>query len=242
MTDESIQEGTWLDKPDPNAWRTGDEEVRAEPETAIALRPGEDNEARSYHLEAMQYLEYAKDRVIATLEDNQAANNDLSLISKLKKAMEAKKREYLDPLKEQAEAIRETYSTLMDPIIAADKITRGKMLDYSIRQEAIRKAQEEINRKRLEAAQEEMKLKGELTESVNLVEVQPENKRVSTDLGTSGLRDVWHFEIVDQDALPREYMMPDLVLLGAIAKKYHDQKVIPGVRFYHETIIANRPR
>ena len=88
-----------------------------------------------------------------------------------------------------------------------------------------------------------MTLTGELSESMNLVEVQPEvSKRVSTEMGSTGQRDVWKFEIVDIDALPREYMMPDMVMLGAIAKKYHDGKVIQGVRFYNEPTIATRVR
>lgn len=212
--------------------------------TEISLRTGEDIEAHRYYEQSVKLLEYAEARVIATAEDNKMANDDLTIISRMKKAMEAKKREYLDPLREKAEAVRETYSTLMDPIIAAEKLTKSKMLAYNAELERIRKAQEEINRKRIEAAQEEAVLNnGEISESVNLVEVLPEPaKKVSTDMGTSGQVAVWKYEIIDVDALPREYMMPDLVMLNAIAKKYHDQKKIAGVRFYNEPIIANRAR
>jgi len=212
-------------------------------ETALVLCPGEDVEVHGYYEESVKLLEYAEKRVIASLEDNKDANDDLSIISKLKKAMEAKKREYLEPLKVQQDAIRDTYNFLMTPIIEAEKLTKSKMLSYDAEQQRIRAEQEDINRKRLEAAEAEMKLKGELTESVNLVEVAPEApKRTQTDLGTSGQRDVWKFEIVDLDALPREYMIPDLVMLNAIAKKYHDQKKIAGVRFYCEKIMAVRAR
>lgn len=208
------------------------------PETAIALRPGEDLEAHGYYGEALKLLEYAEGRVIATVEDVKLATDDLSIISKLKKAMEGKKREYLDPLKAKAEAIRETYSSLMDPIFRADKITRDKMLSFTKEQERIRQEQEEINRKRLEAAEAEMKLTGELSESVNLVEVAPEVKRVSTKMGTTGLRDSWKYEVVDFALLPDEYKVPDTAMLNSIAKKHHDQKQIPGVRFYNEPILA----
>ncbi len=212
-------------------------------EAVLVPQPGEDVEARGYYLQAKALLAYAEKRVIASLEDNKLANDDLAIISKLKKAMEAKKREYLDPLRNQAEAIRETYTTLMEPVIAAEGLTKGKMLKYDADQDRIRKEQEEINRKRIEAAEAEMKLKGKLTEGVNLVEVIPEpSKRVSTEMGSSSQRDVWKFEIVDLDALPREYMIPDLVMLNAIAKNQHDQKKIAGVRFYNEPTIATRAR
>ncbi|MBA7627680.1 hypothetical protein ES703_35147 [subsurface metagenome] len=218
-------------------------EPAAEGVTALALRPGEDLEAHGYFEEALKLLKYAEGRVIATVEDNKAANDDLSLISKLKKAMENKRRSLLDPLKAEAEAIRETYSTLMDPVFRADKITRDKMLAYDAKQRQIRAEQEEINRKRREAAEAEMRLKGELSESVNLVEVAPEPaKSVSTEMGTTGMTDHWKWEVVDFALLPDEYKVVDSSLLTAVAKKHHDQKPVPGVRFYNEPIIAVRAR
>jgi len=212
-------------------------------ETALAKAPGSDVEVISYYNEATKLLEYAVARVIATADDVKLATDDLSIISKLKKSMETKKREYLDPLKAQAEAIRETYSTLMDPVFRADRITRDKILAFNQEQDRIRREQEEINRKRMEAAEAEMRLKGELTEPVNLVEVTPEPaKKVSTDMGTSGQRDNWKWEVVDFALLPDEYKVVDGSLLTAVARKHHDQKQVPGVRFYNEPIIAVRAR
>ncbi len=213
------------------------------PETAIALRPGEDLEVRSYYKDALGLLGFANDRVIATAEDNKGATDDLSLISKLKKQMEAKKREYLDPLKEQADAIRDTYNYLMAPVLEAERTTKGKMLAYDAEQNRIRAEQEEINRKRLEAAQQEMKLKGELSEPVNLVEVDPATSGlVHTDMGTAGPRDNWKYEIIDPELLPRWCMVPDATMLNATAKKHHDKKQIPGVRFYNDPIITVRAK
>jgi len=229
--------------PDPNAWRTGEEEVRTEPETAVALRPGEDIEARNHYEEALRLLEYAEKRVIASLEDNKAASDDLTIISRLKKQMEVKKREYLDPLRVQAEAIRETYSTLMDPILAAEKLTKDKMLAYDSEQRRIRAAQEEINRKRIEAAQEEMKLKGELSESVNLVEVVPEApKTIKTFMGTSGTKENWKWEVIDFALVPDTYKMINPAILTPTAKSYKDTRTIPGIRIYNDPIIATRAR
>ncbi|MBA7684472.1 hypothetical protein ES703_92868 [subsurface metagenome] len=88
-----------------------------------------------------------------------------------------------------------------------------------------------------------MKLKGELTESVNLVEVAPEApKSVSTDMGTSGMTDSWKYEVFDFALLPDEYKVPDTAMLNSIAKKHHDQKQVPGVRFFNEPFITVRAR
>ena len=211
-------------------------------ETAVALRPGEDIEAHSYYDEALKLQQYAERRVITTVEDLKLASDDLSIIAKLKKAMEEKRKQYLRPFREQIEAISDTYIYLMKPVLEADKITRSKMLAYQQEQDRIRREQERINKMRLEAAQAEMELKGELTESVNLVEVNEAPKRVMTDLGSTGMVDHWVYEIIDFSLIPDEYKMIDSSLLTAVARKHHDQKPIPGVRFYNEPYIATRLR
>lgn len=214
-----------------------------EPETAVALRPGEDIEAHGHYLEALKLRDRAAARVITKVEDLGPANDDLSLMSKIKKAMLEKRKSLLAPLEAQKVEIRATYDFLMAPILDGDKIYREKILDFNKEQERIRLEQEDINRKRLEAAQQEMALKGEITESVDLVEVAPEvSKKVSTDMGASGQRDNWKYEVVDFALLPDAYKMADTSQLNAIAKKHHDQKQVPGVRFYNEPIITVRAR
>jgi len=48
--------------------------------------------------------------------------------------------------------------------------------------------------------------------------------------------------VVDFKALPDEYKIPDTAMLNAIAKKHHDTKQIPGVRFYNEPILTVNTR
>ena len=209
-------------------------------ETVIALRPGEDVEAHSYFEESMKLLEYAEARVIATFEDVKLANDDLSIISRLKRSMEAKKKEYLEPLKLQTEAIRDTYNYLMTPILEADKITRDKMLIFDKEQKRVREEQERINALRLEAAQKEMELKGELSESVNLVEVVPEVKRVSTDMGSSGIATTWKFQVIDFKLLPDRFKMENATLIGKVVRA--GEREIPGVKIWSEGSIRNTAR
>lgn len=218
-------------------------EAANQAETSLVLRPGEDVEAHGYFEEAEKLLEYARIRIITTIEDVKGVNDDLALISKLKKAMESKRKSLLEPLKAQSDAIRETYTFLMAPVLEAGQIYREKMLAYNAEQERVRKEQLEINRKRQEAAEQEMRLKGEITESVDLVEVAPKaSKKVSTEMGGSGQRDNWKWEVEDFALLPNEYKVVDSSMLTAVAKKHHDQKQIPGVRFYNEPIITVRAR
>ena len=203
-------------------------------ETTIALQPGEDIEVHGYFEESERVLEIAKSRVITTLEESQAANDDLVLISRLTKLMDDKRKALLAPLKVESDAIRDTYKYLMGPIIEANTITKNKMLAWDTKQRQIQQEQERINQQRLAAAQAEMNLKGELTESVNLVEVVKAPERVSTDMGTSFKTDRWKYRIDDINQLPKEFMIPDDAQLSAIAKKHHDKKPVPGVTFYND--------
>jgi len=209
--------------------------------TAIAYRPGEDVEVLSYYAEGQKLLDYAEARVIANAEDNKIAVDDLSIISRLKKAMEAKRKEYIEPLKTQTDAINLTYKTLMEPVLSADKITRDKMLAYDARVRAERAEQERINATRIALAEAEMKLNGELSESVNLVEVTPApGKTARTDLGSSSVTDHWTYLVIDELLIPREYLVIDHAQLSAIAKSHHDRKQVPGIQFVNKPIISVR--
>jgi len=209
-------------------------------ETTLTLRPGEDIEVRSYHTEALKLLDYAERRVIKTLEDSKTAVDDLSIISTLKKAMESKRKEYLEPLKVQTEAIRDTYNYLMLPVLEAERVTKDKQILFLNEQRRIQQEQERINQQRREAAEAEMKLTGELSESLVEIAVTEAPKRVLSDLGSSGLVDHWKYEVIDFALLSDEYKIEDSSMLNAVARKHHDQKTVPGVRFYNEPYLATR--
>jgi len=224
------------------------EALNKEPETvlalriALALRPGEDVEAHSYHAEAVKLLEYANKRVITTIEDAKLATDDLSVIGKLEKAMISKRVEKLAPHEVQVKAIRDTYNYLMAPILDAKTVTKQKQTAFLIEQKLRQQEQEEINRKRIEAAEAEQRLMGELTESVNLVEVTKAPSRISTDFGATGLTDHWKFEVINFSLVPDDCKVIDSVMLNSIAKKHHDTKQIPGIKFYNEPYLTTRMR
>jgi hypothetical protein len=211
-------------------------------ETAL-VKPQENTEVIAFYNQALSLQEYAEKRVIVTAEDLKPATDDLSIIAKVKKALEGKRKEYVVPLQDQVKEVNDAFKTLMEPIEIADRTTRDKILAFGQEQERIRQEQERINALKIEVAEKEMKLNGELSESVNLVEVVPgAPTTVRTDMGMQGQRDNWKYEVVDFAQLPDEYKVPDTAMLNTIAKKHHDLKQIPGVRFYNEPIIAVRSR
>ncbi len=212
------------------------------PTTALVkVNPEVDIQVLLFLAESNKLRDYAEARVITTAEDLKPATDDLSIIAKLKKAMEEKRKEYVKPLQDHVKAVNDTFKKMMEPIEIADQVTRGKILAFQFKQKLIREEQEKINALRVEAAKKEMELKGELTESVNLVEVIPEvAKRTTSDLGSATMKDNWTFQVIDFALLPDEYKMPDAVKIGKVVRA--GLHTIPGVKIENKPIIAVNTR
>lgn len=204
-------------------------------ETAVALRPGEDIEAHGYFQEALKLLEYATALVITTDEIVKSATNDLSLISKLKKVMDNKRKSLLDPLKLQADAIRDTYNYLMVPVLEADKITRGKILAYRQEQERKRREAEEIARMEREAAERKAALTGEPVVAPEPVETVPESPdHYRAEMGTLGKSLLHKWEVEDFAMVPDTYKKIDAGAVTNVVKASKGKIVIPGIKVWSE--------
>lgn len=222
---------------------TNKEDLMEETNTVamIKVKPDLDAEVKTIYIEALKLQEYAESRVIATAEDLKPATDDLSIIAKVKKALEEKRREYLKPLQDHVKEINEVFKTLTYPIEEANRVTRSKILAFQAEQDRIRREQEEINRKRQEAAEAEMRLTGELSESVNLVEVSPEApKKISTEMGTVGQRMIRKYRVINFAELPDQYKIENSALLNKVVKA--GIPTIPGVEIYEEPILTVNAR
>ena len=204
----------------------------------VKVKPETDVEIMAFYGEALKLRDYAESRIISTVEDLKPATNDLSIIAKLKKAMEDKRKDYLKPFQDHIKETNDAFRTLMEPIEVADRVTRNKVLTFQAEQERIRRQQEEINRLRMEAAQKEAALNGGvITESVQLVEVAPEApRRVSADMGTIGQRMIRKYRVVDFAALPDQYKVENSALLNKVVKA--GVPSIPGVEIYTEETLT----
>lgn len=213
-----------------------------EESTTLATLPGSDLDVVGYHKEALGLLAFAEKRVIASQDDVKLATDDLSIISRLKKQMEAKRKDYIAPLLEQQKAINETYKTLMNPILKADQITRLKVIVFNAEQDKIRKEQEEINRLRKEAADKDAALhNGEISESVNLVEVsEGAPKTTRTDMGSASTMMIKKWKLVDMAQVPEEYKILDSARVTKVVKASISS--IPGIEIYEEPTLSVRAK
>jgi len=211
------------------------ENALTSPTNSLTIETDEDFLA--HYAQACRLEEYAVSRVIVTPEDSAGATNDLTIIKELINAMEAKRKGYVTPLNEKVNKINAFAKKMVAPVKEADKITRDKQTAYLMEQNRKRQEQEKINQLRIEAAQKEAEMNnGEISESVNLVEVQPEVKSTRSDLGMTSLRDNWSAEVYDSTILPDIYKMPNMILLNDMAKKCRDI-IIPGVKWVNKPSI-----
>ena len=198
----------------------------------LRIDPRQDAIVIGFYDEAKKLLDYANARVIVSLDDAKLAADDLSMIAKLKKAMESKRKDYLQPFQDHVKEVNEIYKTLMQPIETADMVTRSKVLSFQREQAELKAKQEEINRLRMEAATKEAELNnGEIKESVNIIDVVTVPTHVYADNGTLGTSKVWKFEVEDLTKIPLEYLMPDMVKIGKVVRA---GVKIPGVKSWQE--------
>lgn len=199
----------------------------------VKVKPQTDEAVIALHGQSLKLEQYAVALIIASDDNIKSATNDLSIISGLKKAIEEKRKEYTQPINEHLKAVNEAFKVFTEPLINADKITRQKILDYRHEQDRIRQEQERINQMRLEAAEAEMELKGELTESVELVETQPEQpNHYRAEAGTLGKAIIWKFEVIDFSLLPDRFKMENATLIGKVIRA--GEREIPGVKIWSE--------
>lgn len=129
--------------------------------------------------------------------------------------------------------------------------------EEAARQEAERLnkiAREATNAKaRAEAEAAAIKARAEAEKAAKIAEErrqQAENVRVvapilaSTVEKTSGIsgRKYWKFEVIDENLIPRKYLIPDLVQIGKEVRAAGDTLNIPGIRIYPDDKESVRTR
>jgi len=152
-------------------------------------------------------------------------------IKDVAKQIDAKKKEITAPLNTALKNVRALFAPVETACEEASRAVDRKVIVYS--QEVEKTRQEEETR--LAARVEKGTLKVET--AAKKMEALPEAQRhVETDRGSMTIRKIRKTRIVDLALLPREYLVPDEVL---IRKDALAGKVIPGVEVYEEDSVAS---
>jgi hypothetical protein len=202
----------------------------------IAINPQSDVQFVEYRRQAQEILTHAKAEVVTNDAEQNAATNDLGIISSLKKGIEEKRQEYVRPINEHAKTINSAFKLLTDPIDEADRILRDIINKYRIEVFHRRQEAEEINRQKEELARREAALnQGVITIDTTPVAVpEAPAAHVRAEAATLGTAKTWKFEVEDFAKLPDEYKIADQFKIGKVVRAGVN---IPGVRSWQEDSI-----
>jgi hypothetical protein len=154
--------------------------------------------------------------------------------------IEALRKRWTAPLFQQKKLIDDDFKVLAEPVAEAERILRAKLSTYG-------REQAEASAAALRAAQARAEVEALRQRAENpdimpappvvLVPAAPE-RVTRTESGTVTMRQVWKFELVAPDELPREYLMPDeRAIREAVKDGVRD---IPGVRIYSDDVAVVR--
>lgn len=205
------------------------------PTAVVRIAPGKDSKVVQLLTEIMRIKEWADKLVVASIPDARKATDDLSIMGRLKKAVEEKRQEYVGPLNTHVKAVNDSFKLLSGPLEIADKTARSKVTAFNLEMQHRQREAEEVNRAAIEIARKQAELhQGEFTVDITPVEVVEAPRLTRTEMASSGLADNWKWKVVDMSLVPREYLVVDSAMLNAIAKKHHDSKPVAGIEFYNE--------
>lgn len=203
----------------------------------VRIDPAGDPRVHKLGMEVAELVQRAEARTVTSDADKRVAADDLLTLKGLMEAFEDRRKEFTGPLNAYLKDINNEFKEFTAPLERANALNRGKILAYDAEQKRIREEEERINRLRMEAAQAEMKLKGELTESVNLVEITPEPPaHTRTPQGMMGKRTVKKWRVTDLALVPDQYKLLNEPLIGQLVRKGIPS--IPGIEIYEEETLV----
>lgn len=209
-----------------------------------------DEQLIAFQKRAEVYYNKASLFVIVDNDSYLASAEDLKQIKAQIKAIEDYRKSITDPINEQIKRIKAFFDVPINKLKEAEEVIKGAILKYQKEQERKRleeqaRLREEAEKRRLELEQKIKKLE-EQGKTEKAEEIKQQAETIITPVlandtvkvaGISKMK-VWKYRIVDENLIPREYLMPNEKMLTQIAKSTKGALKIPGVEFYCEETIA----
>jgi len=203
----------------------------------IPIKPEQDAKVIALYQEGIKLRDFAQARAILTNDDLTPATNDLAIIKKTKNAIEELRKEYVNPIRLHLDTVNGTFKDFTAPLAEADTINRQKVQEYQAEIARQVAEAEAINRDKLDLARREMELKGEYTVDLSLTETPELRRRVHAEMGSTSTQKNYKWEVDDISKIPREYLMPNHVLIGQVVRSSKGMMAIPGIRTWTEDAI-----
>jgi len=179
--------------------------------------------------EARDAVEAFGSMTIESKEDLTFAAEMLQEVKGHTKRLTDKRTTVTKPLNDALKATRALFKPALDFYGECERIIKRKMSDaHREAQAAARLALAEAS---VAAQDKDIAAVDEAIEKHEAANSFPEADGIQ-------YRSVWKYEITDASQIPREFLSPDLKLIGAHVTHRKGAAVIPGVRVYEDTIIA----
>lgn len=163
--------------------------------------------------------------VVDSKESMEIATNSLKAVTEAEKYVTTRKEEITRPLMKSLASIRDLFKPLESNLADAKKIIKSKILAYTIEED------ERINKEKLRIAARVEKGTMKAETAAGKLEAVGEAPK-------TGVRTLKKVRIVDETAIPREFMLPNMALITeALLKKGES---IPGCELYEEKTIVAR--
>lgn len=180
--------------------------------------------------QATKALTAANEMVIASEEDMVKATDVLSKIKSVAKLVKSRKEAITKPLNEALASARDLFRPIEDDATAAERVIKGKMLDWQNAEEKRKRIEEDRIANRVE--------KGTMkpqTALKKLGEIAPVATTTKGKVGEVKTMLVKKYRITDEAKIPREYLVPDMAKIKEALKA---GTVVPGAEAYEEKVIA----
>lgn len=170
-----------------------------------------------------------------TIESQEKYEDAIDIVAKLKaigSLIKKKKESITKPLNEALRNARNLFRPLEDQFDSAEKIVKSKILDYKRMMDAKAREEEEKIAKKVESGRMNLDTAEHKMDNVERVNTTTHGK-----VGSIQVRLLKKVRIVDVNLIPRQYLIPDMVM---IRREAINNKVgIPGVEVYSEETIAS---
>jgi hypothetical protein len=167
----------------------------------------------------------------------------LSVVAKARKAVDAERKATTKPLRDETDEINRGFNEILGPLEGAEKGLKALVVRWEEQEERrIAKEKAEAEERAAEEQAREDQAAADEDRLPDFVEPEPVKERapLRTGAGTVSTRKEWDFEIVDEDAIPRKYLIVDEKMLRGLAKAEKEKAEVPGVRFFSKRVPITR--
>lgn len=211
---------------------------------AIAKNPLETQEVVKLRDDAHGLLYKAEEVAeITTLEQEARAVEFLTQTKRRAKIVDEKRREYVAPLKAVIDKVNADFKTILEPLEQAEVIVKKGMSafrsaeEFRVKEEARKEAERAAKAAIVEATETMAPESFDKAQDAVTAMQEARAEAPKTVDGASGgqarFRRDWKFEVVDADAVPRQFCKPVDALIRAAVKS--GEREIPGVRVWEES-------